>query len=76
MFYVALETNSKELKFDFPHTPGEVLVDEIFAHLKVQDLKIAKWMLQDVQIRYLDLGIFIEPPLVKLNTNLNLSIVT
>jgi hypothetical protein len=51
VFYVAPENNSEELKFDFPHTLGEVLVDEIFAHLKVQDLKIVKWMLQeDVQI--------------------------
>ncbi len=41
MSYIALETNSEELKFDFLHTPREILVDEILAHLKVQDLKIA-----------------------------------
>jgi len=49
-FDVVLETNLEELKFDFPHTSGEVSVDEILAHLMVQDLKIARWMLQDVQI--------------------------
>jgi hypothetical protein len=41
----------EELKFDFPYTPGEILVDEVLAHLKVQDLKIIWWTLQeDVQI--------------------------
>jgi hypothetical protein len=45
MSYIALKTNLEELKFDFLHTLGEILVDEILAHLKVQDLKIAQWML-------------------------------
>ncbi len=33
--YIALKIGSKELKFDFLHTLGEILVDEVPTHLKV-----------------------------------------
>jgi hypothetical protein len=39
--YITLKTSSGELKFDFLHTSKEILVDEVFTHLKLQDLKIA-----------------------------------
>jgi hypothetical protein len=59
--YVVLETSSKELKVDFLHTPKEILIDEVIAHLKVQDLKITRWTLQeDVLIQDLNMGIAIE----------------
>ncbi len=75
VFYVVPKTSSEELQFDFFHTPREILIDEVPTHLKVQDLKIARWTLQkDVQIRDSNLGIAIEPMLVKLNTDLDLSI--
>jgi hypothetical protein len=58
VFYVAPKTSSGDLKFDFPYTTREIPVDEIPTHLKVQDLKIARWTLQeDVQIQNLNLGI-------------------
>jgi hypothetical protein len=38
MSYVAPKISSKELKFDFLHTLGEILVDQVPTHLKVQDL--------------------------------------
>ncbi len=33
--YIAPKTNLEELKFDFPHTPKEILIDEDLAHLNV-----------------------------------------
>jgi hypothetical protein len=47
MFNVALGTNLEELKFDFLHTLRDILVDEVPTHLKVHDLKITRWMLQE-----------------------------
>jgi hypothetical protein len=46
MSYIALETSLEELKFDFLRTLREILVYEILAHLKVQDLKTSQWTLQ------------------------------
>ncbi len=46
--YIPLETSLEELKFDFLHTLGGIPVDEVFTHLKMQDLKIARWTLQDL----------------------------
>jgi hypothetical protein len=45
MSYVSPETSLEELKFDFLHTLGEIPVDEVPTHLKVQDLKIVRWTL-------------------------------
>jgi hypothetical protein len=33
--YIAPKFGSKKLKFDFPHTSREILVDEILTNLKV-----------------------------------------
>ncbi len=45
--YIAPKTDSQELKFDFLHTLREILIDEVLAHLKVQDLKTLQ---EDAQI--------------------------
>jgi hypothetical protein len=37
VFYIAPKTGLEELKFDFFHTLGEILVDGIPTYLKVQD---------------------------------------
>jgi hypothetical protein len=75
VFYVVPKINLEELKFDFPHTPKEILEDEVPTQLKVQDLKIARLTLQkNVQIRDLNLGTTTQPHLVKFNANLDLSI--
>jgi hypothetical protein len=42
---VILEIGSEELKFDFPHTLRDIPVDEVLAHLKVQNSKFARWTL-------------------------------
>ncbi len=61
VLHVALETSLEELKFIFLHTQGEILINEVIAHLNVQDLKIARWTLQeDVQVRVLNMNIVIE----------------
>jgi len=52
------------------------LVDITPTQIKVQDMKITKWNLsKKAQIRPLNLGTFNESQLVKLNTDLNSSIV-
>jgi hypothetical protein len=45
MSIVTLETGLEELKFYFLHTLGDISVDEVPTHSKVQDLKIARWTL-------------------------------
>jgi hypothetical protein len=57
MFDVTPKTSLKELKFDFLHTLGEIPIDEIPTHLKMHDLKIGRWTLQED----LNVGIDIEP---------------
>jgi hypothetical protein len=44
--YVAPKTNLEELKSEFVHTTGEIPIDEVLTHSKVQDLKIIRWTLQ------------------------------
>jgi hypothetical protein len=34
MSFIVLETSLEELKFDFPHTLREILINEVLAHLE------------------------------------------
>jgi hypothetical protein len=46
-----VEVSTKDLKFNFPHFEGKILVDTIPAHIKVQELEITQWtLLEDHQI--------------------------
>ncbi len=37
LFDAILEIGLEELKFDFPHTLRDIPIDEVLAHLKVQN---------------------------------------
>ncbi len=52
------------------------MVDIMPTRIKVHDMKITKWNLsEEVQIRPFNLGIHEEPQLVKLNADLDSSII-
>ncbi len=73
---IDMKIGTNELIFYFPHTVGEILVDITLVQIKVQAMKMAKWnLLEEVQIRPLNLGTHDEPQMVKLNIDLDPSIV-
>ncbi len=50
----------------------KILVDITHASIKVQELKIARWMLlEDIQAKNLNLGIKLDPQMVKTNVDLD-----
>jgi hypothetical protein len=50
------------------HQPGNVVVDEIPTKIKAQGLLIARWtLIEDQQLMKLNLGIDVEPQMVKIN---------
>ncbi len=68
-----MKINIDEAIFDFPHTLGEIMVDITLAQIKMQDMKMAKWnLLEEVQIRPLNLGTHDDLQVVKLNIDLDL----
>jgi hypothetical protein len=47
----------EDLTFDFPHIPCEIKVDTTLVRIKVQDIKIIRWILpKDVQVQDLNIG--------------------
>ncbi len=72
---IDMKIGTNELIFYFPLTLGEILVDITLIHIKVQNMKMAKWnQLEEVHIRPLNLGIHDKPQMVKLNIDLDLFI--
>jgi hypothetical protein len=72
----SLEFNFEESKFDFQHVPSNILVDDTPTHFNDKDWEIAQWnLLEEAQVRNLNLGTQIEPKIVKINNNLDLMIV-
>jgi len=53
-----VKIGTDELIFDFPHISSKISMDTMPAHIKVQNMKMAKWnLLEEVQICPLNLGI-------------------
>ncbi len=56
------------LEMYYIHQPGNVVVDEIPTKIKAQGLLIARWtLIEDQQLMKLNLGIDVEPQMVKIN---------
>jgi hypothetical protein len=65
---VALE-DKVYLKTYYNHQPGSVVVDEILAKIKTQELQITRWTLtKDQQLMKLNLGTDAKPQMVKINS--------
>jgi hypothetical protein len=55
----------------YRHQPGSVTKDETPAKIKAQELQIVGWMLiENQQLMKLNLGINVEPQMVKTNAQL------
>jgi hypothetical protein len=55
-------------KMYYRHQPRSVVVDETPTNIKAHGLQIAGWMLiQDQQLRKLNMGTNVEPQMVKIN---------
>ncbi len=58
-------------KMYYRHQPGSVTKDETPAKIKAQELQIVGWMLiENQQLMKLNLGINVEPQMVKTNAQL------
>jgi hypothetical protein len=72
-----LELSFEELNFNFSHVLGDISVDNTPACLKVKDLKISRWnLLEEIQVRNLNLGIEVEQKIIKINNDFDLVITT
>jgi hypothetical protein len=57
----------------YRHQLGSVAVDETLAKIKAQELQIVRWMLiEDQQLMKPNLGIDIEPQMMKINAQLEM----
>jgi hypothetical protein len=73
---IDLNFGNDESIFYFPHTLGKKSVDTTLVEIKVLDMKMVKWNLaKDVQICRLNLGTHDKLQVVKLNVNLDPSII-
>jgi hypothetical protein len=67
---IDMKIGTHESIFNFPHTLKEISIDITLVQIKVQDMKMAKWnLLEEVQIRPLNLGTHEEPQMVKFVEN-------
>lgn len=67
-----LEFGKDDFTFDLLHTLNKISINLIPIKIKVHDSKIIRWtLLEKVQVKNLNLGIEIEPHMVKINVNLD-----
>lgn len=67
-----LEFGNDDFTFDLLHTLNKISINLIPIKIKVHDSKIIRWtLLEKVQVKNLNLGIEIEPHMVKINVNLD-----
>ncbi len=73
---INMKSSTDEQIFEFPHAPREISVDTMPTRIKMQNMKMAKWNLSDeVQICLLKLGSHDKLQVVKLNVDLDSTIV-
>ncbi len=65
------KVNTLDFTFNFPHSEGQILVDTMPTHIKVQELNIARLTLhEDHQVWLFNLGTIENPHMGKLNVTL------
>ncbi len=53
----SVEVSTNDLTFNFPHFEGQISINIMPTHIKVQELDIARWILpEDHHVRLLNLG--------------------